>query len=392
MLTIKAVQEQKAENQVKLKAIWEDVEKREVKNLTDDETKIVDELQALIEGANDTIEKLKTSEEAVEPDAPESNPDTTSNTAKDEAKKEIVAKERKQFENYIRAIKNAEDGNLSASENGAVIPTTIADKIIEKVYDISPILEKSTQYNVPGKLEIPCYGKDDANNIQMAYKDEFNELISTSGNFTSIELEGFLAGALTKISRKLINNSKFDIVSFVVRKMAEAIARFIEHELLIGTDGKIEGLAKGITQVVTSDSATALVADDLIRTQDSVKQAFQSKAIWIMSSKTLTAIRLLKYTVDGHYILNQDLTSEFGYKLLGKDVYVSDNMPEIEAGKKVVYYGNMQGLASKFTNNMEIQVLNELFATQHATGVVGWIDFDAKVEDAQALAALEMGA
>jgi hypothetical protein len=39
---------------------------------------------------------------------------------------------------------------------------------------------------------------------------------------------------------------------------------------------------------------------------------------------------------------------------------------------------------------MNIEVLREKFATQHAVGVVAWIDFDSKVENAQALVAIQM--
>ena len=41
---------------------------------------------------------------------------------------------------------------------------------------------------------------------------------------------------------------------------------------------------------------------------------------------------------------------------------------------------------------MEVQVLREKYATQHAVGVVAWMEFDSKVENEQKLAALKMGA
>ena len=71
-------------------------------------------------------------------------------------KEERALNEEKAFENYIRGVVNTrEDVNMTLSDNGAVIPTTIANRIIKKVYDISPILERSTKYNVKGKLELP---------------------------------------------------------------------------------------------------------------------------------------------------------------------------------------------------------------------------------------------
>lgn len=297
----------------------------------------------------------------------------------------------KAFENYIRGIVSEERAeNLTFSDNGAVIPTTIANRIITKVYDISPILERSTKYNVKGTLEIPYYPESDATDITMAYATEFVELESSAGEFTNIQLTGYLAGALTLVSRSLINNSQFDIVGFVVDHMAYNIHRWIEKELLNGTASKIAGLS-GVTQEVTAAAATAITADELIQLQDTVKDAFQNNAIWIMSPATRTALRLLKDDV-GRYLLQDDITAPFGKVLLGKPVYVSDNMPDMAAEATAIYYGDMSGLAVKITEEMEIQVLREKYATQHADGVVAWLEMDAKVENAQKIAKLEMAA
>ena len=78
--------------------------------------------------------------------------------------------------------------------------------------------------------------------------------------------------------------------------------------------------------------------------------------------------------------------------LLGKPVYVSDNMKDMTASATVIYYGDMSGLAVKITEEMEVQVLREKYATQHSVGVVAWMEFDAKVENEQKLAVLKMGA
>lgn len=297
----------------------------------------------------------------------------------------------KAFANYLRGVVSEERAeNLTFGDNGAVVPTTIANRIIKKVYDISPILEKATKYNVKGTLEIPYYPESDAIDIAMAYATEFVELESSAGKFTNISLTGYLAGALTLVSRSLINNSQFDIVGFVVDHMAYNIHRWIENELLNGTTSKIAGLS-GVTQEVTAAAATAITADELIRLQDTVKDAFQGPAIWIMSSNTRTALRLLKDDM-GRYLLQDDITAPFGKVLLGKPVYVSDNMPDMAAGKTAIYYGDMSGLAVKMTEEMEIQVLREKYATQHADGVVAWVEMDAKVENAQKIAKLEMAA
>lgn len=299
------------------------------------------------------------------------------------------ARELRSFEAFLRGDKLMQEraGELTLTDNGAVIPTTIANRIVKKVYDVAPVLQKSQKYNVPGKLQLPYYDTTDSS-IKVAYQTEFSPLTSSNGSFKSIELGGFLAGALSKISNSLINNSQFDIVNFVVDQMGEDIARFIEHELLIGTPGKVAGLS-GITNATTAAAANAITADEVVKLKDSIKDVYQGNAIWIMSNKTRTALRLLKGT-DGHYLLQDDITSPFGSTLLGKPVYVSDNMPEIAAKAAPIYYGDMSGLATKFTENISTQILREKYADEHATGVIAWFEFDAKVQDQQRLAKLVM--
>ncbi len=357
-----------------------DKAKAEERAMTEEEMTQFNNLEKEIKDLDTTIEAEKRAQELT-------IVDSSKNDGK--AEERAVAEERA-FENYIRGIvEERTDVNLTVVDNGAVIPSSIANKIIQKVYNISPIYQLATRYNVGGTLNIPYYDESTLQSITMAYATEFTDLESTSGKFASIELKGFLAGVLTKISKSLINNSQFDIVSFVVNKMAESISRWIEKELLNGTDNKIAGLST-VTQEITTASATVITADELIDLQEAIPDAYQAGAIWIMNKATRTAIRKLKDNTS-NYILNKDATARWGYTLFGKDVYVSDNMPGMEAGKTAIYYGDMSGLAVKLSEEMNIEILREKFATQHAVGVVGWLEMDSKVENAQKIAKLVMG-
>lgn len=301
--------------------------------------------------------------------------------------------ENRAFECYVRGIapelETREAVNMTVGDNGAVIPTGIANKIIGMVKEISPLYQRATHYNVGGNLTIPSYDES-TQKITMAYATEFTALTSTSGKFTSISLSGFLAGALTKVSISLVNNSKFDIVSYVIRKMAEAVAEWIENELINGTASKIEGLSK-VTASVTAAAATAITSDELIDLQESIPDALQANCIWVMSRATRKAIRKLK-DGDGNYLPNKDATSKWGYSLFGHDVYVSQSMPDMAAGKRAVLYLDPTGLAVKISEEPSVQVLREKFADEHAVGVICWMEVDFKVENKQKVAVLAMGA
>ena len=373
----KGLEEQRTELLLEMNQTLEGV-KAEQRIMTEDEEKKFNDAKEKIAKIDSTLKAIS-DQRALEDIKP-----------LDKKKETKVELEERAFANYVRGvIETRADVNLTVGDNGAVIPSSIANKIIKKVYDISPIYQLATRYNIGGTLTIPYYDESETS-ITTAYASEFTELESKSAKFGSIELKGYLAGVLSKISKSLANNSNFDLVSFVVTAMAESIAKFIEKELLKGTTDKITGLSTA-KQKITSASATAVVADELIDVQEKVPDAYQSGAIWIMNKATRTAIRKLKDN-DGNYLLNKDVSAKWGYTLLGKDVYTSDNMDTMAAGKTSIYYGDMSGLAVKLSEDVNIQILREKFATQHAIGIVGWVELDSKIENDQKISKLEMKA
>lgn len=299
-------------------------------------------------------------------------------------------RERKTFENAIRGIVNTDSQTMPADAK-TLIPTTVWNRIISQVIEISPVFSMADRYNITGTLILPKYDAQNSS-IVMQYADEGTTAESGKVVITQITLSGFLARCLAKISKSLINNSNFDIVGFVEAKMAQAIALYFEREILFGTEGKVEGLT-GITSdmTVTTAAATKITSDELMDLQDKVIDNYQGNSIWIMNRETRNAIRKLKDN-DGDYLLNRDFTAKWGYTLLGKDVYCSDAMGKMLAGKTTIYYGDLSGLAVKVSEEANMQVLQERYAEEHLLGILAFVEWDAKVADTQKLAKLVMAA
>lgn len=353
----------------------------ETRAMTDEEDAAFKALEAEIRDLDSVIERAKAVEGMGM--APVEEP-AAAGEAEAEERDGLDMAEVRSLAAYIR---DERAGELSKTDNGAIVPKTIAAAIIKKVRDISPIYSMATHYNVKGTLAIPYYDET-SGAVTVAWADEFTDLESKSGKFATIDLTGYLAGALTKVSRSLLNSQDFDLVSFVIDDMAEKIAQFLEKTIIEGD--KVNGL-KGVTAKVTAASQTAITADELIQLQDTVKDVYQGGCIWVMNPATRTALRQLK-DGNGRYLLQDDVTAAFGHTLLGKPVYVSDAMPAMAASKAAIYYGDFSGLAVKSVEEPNIQVLHEKYATQHAIGIVGWLEFDAAVQDAQRISKLEMGA
>ncbi len=314
-----------------------------------------------------------------------------------EDKKELTQEEKdvKNFATFIRNTVNGiqNDTNLTKGDNGTIIPKTIAQKIIDKVIEISPLFASATKYNAKGTFAVPKYN-DTTDDVTVAYATEFDELVSHSGKFETVELTGFLIGALTKISKSLLNNSDFNLTEYVINKMAEKFKLFYEGEMINGTSTKISGIVGSYDSTnmkVVLSNKSSVTADELIDIQEAVPDTFQTNAYWIMNRDTRKKIRKLK-DKDGNYILNRALNEKWDYELLGKPVYCSEKVEKLGTETKpVIFYGDFSGLAVKETEEMEIQVLVEKFATQHAIGVCGYSELDAKVENTQKIAVAVSG-
>lgn len=381
-MNIKGLEEKRVDLAEQMNSLL-DTAKKEERAMTSEEITKFDELEAEINNIDKTIER-------------EEKRNTMENV---EIKKDVTVEERdiKSFADYIRnsvqGIENRAETNLAKGDNGAVIPKSIVKKIMEQVENISPIYKLATKYHLAGTVNVPKENNT-SDTITVAYATEFTELESHSNKFATIELTGFLYGALTKISKSLLRNSDFDLTNWVVKKMAKKIAKFIEGELINGTASKTAGIAGSYdasNMKVTTAKVNAITADELIDLQELVPDEYQADCIWVLNRATRKAIRKLK-DGQGNYLLEKDSTSKWGYRLMGNDVYCSDNMAVLgTANKNVVMYGDFSGLAVKEGEKTEIQVLTERFATQHAVGVVAWGEIDAKVEDTQKIAVAVTG-
>lgn len=381
-MNLKALAEQRAALLAEMEAISETAH-AETRAYSEEELARAEELEAQIRAIDATYKAEEA--RAVLAASPKAVPVDGDITPTDKTEAEERA-----FAQYIVDSKaEFRAGELTMSANGAVIPASIVNKIISKVKEISPLYAMATKYNIGGTITIPYYDES-TSAITMGYVEEFTELESHVGQFKSIELKGYLAGTLSVLSLSLINNSQFDIIGYIVNKMAEAIANWVEKELLRGTSQKITGLSNiSAAMTVTAASQTAITADEIMELQDKVIDAFQNGACFIMNRATRSAIRKLKDS-DGNYLLNRDISAKWGYTLFGKDVYTTDNADTMAAGKTVIYYGDFSGLAVKLSEDASINVLREKYATQHAVGVYAYMEMDAKIENAQKIACLKM--
>jgi len=384
---MKELSEKRAALVLSLKSLLETA-KTENRAFTDEESKKFDETEAQIKALDATIKAEERAKNISVLHVPETTP-----KAEQPTQEQIEERAFTDFINGKITEMRAGEQNVDwTNNNGAIVPVTIAKKIIDAAVDICPILKGADVYHEKGTLKIPKWTKaNSTHDVTVGYATEFTPLTADSGKFASVDLGGYLAGALVLVGKSVINNAAINVTQFVIRKIAEKVAGFIEGELLKGSGSLAAQGATKTSNVVTTGTALTIGLDDLIAVQAAVKQKYQKNSCWTMSSNTWTAIKQLKDD-NGRPLIEPDSSAEFPYRLLGKPVYLSDNMDEIGGNKLAILYGDYNGLSVNFREDISIQILREAFFNQHAIGICCFFEFDSKVTDEQKLAVLKVKA
>lgn len=369
MNELKKLLEQRAELQKQMEELL-DAAKKETRALNEEEVAKFDDLEKQRNSIDETIER----ENRARATQTKLNViDGKTAEAKEEA--EIRA-----FENFVRGKAGefrADEIQLTQGNNGSIIPTSIANRIITKVRDMVPFLQIANVINTSGKLSIPVYAEDNKNYINAGYIDEGTALTDNIGKFSTVDLTGYVIGALSLVSNKLVTNTDINVTDFVVNEVARAIAEKLEKEFVVGTTNKITGITSQ-TAGVTLASKSAITYDELVTIKHKLNQRFRKNAVWLMNDSTYTTICKLKDSEGRPYFKDDD------YMILGSKVIVSESFDELGAtSKKPIVYADMSGYTIKGAKTVEIQVLREKYADRNLLGVIGYAEYDAKISDAK---------
>lgn len=346
----------------------------EQRPMTEEEISEIEALKAEVEGINKQEEVVESTRN-LKPVQKE----------KTKEEKEVIVMERslevraQEEKVFVEALREGNTRALNAGDNGAMIPETVSNRIIEKIKEISPLLREAQIVNVKGNYRVIRESGD----TEAQYVEEGQAIGKVNFTFEGKVLKNFIIGADAVISNSLINNTEIDIVGYVVNKIAKKIAEKLEKEILVGTAEKIEGISKTPNVVtVTGD----LSIDNFIDLQCEVL-ARPEDTMFILSRDTYKAVRKMKDAVGQPYLC-ADASKGFAETLLGARVCVSDML----TGTTLGYLVDPKSVVVKYSKEVEIKVLNEKYADVYATGVIGYVEADATYENEQLVGKLVTGA
>jgi HK97 family phage major capsid protein len=203
--------------------------------------------------------------------------------------------------------------------------------------------------------------------------DEEGAIPESDDSFGQVSIGAYKLGTLIKVSEELLNDSVFNLESYISREFARRIGNKEEESFFAGDgSGKPTGIlaATGGAQLgVTTAGATAITLDEVLDLFYSLKAPYRNKAVFVMNDSTVKAIRKLKDS-QGQYLWQPSIQAGTPDTILNRPLYTSSYVPAIAAAAKTVAFGDFSYYWVADRQGRVFKRLNELYA---ATGQVGFI-------------------
>jgi HK97 family phage major capsid protein len=315
--------------------------------------------------------------------------DTKTGRASDEYKKAFwnVMRSKNPHYDIRNALEVGED-----SEGGYLVPDEFERTLVQSLEEenifrkLAKIIQTSS-----GDRKIPVV----TTHGTASWLDEEELYPDTDEVFGQTSIGAYKLGTFIKVSDELLNDSVFDLPSYISTEFARRIGSKEEEAFFVGDgSGKPTGIfaATGGAQLgVTTTGATAITVDEVIDLFYSLKSPYRKKAVFVMNDSTVKAIRKLK-DGQGQYLWQPSLTAGTPDTILNRPVYTSAYVPTIEAGAKTIAFGDFKYYWIADRQGRSFKRLNELFATTGQVGFMATQRVDGKLILPEAIKVLQQKA
>lgn len=258
----------------------------------------------------------------------------------------------------------------SDPDGGYFVRPQMAASIGKKVFESSPMRALADSITISTDAYEEFYDNDEPASGWVG--EQTTRSVTANNVIKKLRIEAHELHSSPKATQKLLDDSSIDIESWHAGKVQEKFARDEATAFITGNGvAKPRGIlsyASGdgfnMIEQISSNSSANFDADDLIDVQDSLLEAFQNGASWLMRRASWSYVRKLK-DGEGRYLVapGGNLLSGNSMELLGKPVSFAADMPAIGADSLSVAYGNYKS-GYMIVDRIGIRVLRDPFTSK----------------------------
>ena len=277
------------------------------------------------------------------------------------------------FVDVTNALQIGED-----SEGGFLVPDEFERKLIAGLEEENVFRPLATRIQTAsGDRKIPVITQKG----EATWLEEEEAYTLSDDAFGQVTLSAYKLGTAIKISEELLNDSVFDLPSYIAKEFARRIGTKEEEAFLVGDGkGKPTGVfsATGGGQIGATTSGNSITFDDMIELFYSLKSPYRKKATWLLSEQTLKTLRKVKDST-GNYIWSPSVQAGVPDTILNRPYVTSVYAPAPDTGNAAIAFGDFSYYWISDRQGRSLKRLNELFAMNGQVGFLASQRVDGKL-------------
>lgn len=263
------------------------------------------------------------------------------------------------------------------ADGGYLVPEEFERQIVTGLDEANVVRSLAKVITTSAERKIPVAAAHSA----AQWTAENAAYTESNPTFDQKTIDAFKLTDLVKVSIELLQDSAFDLESYIAGEFARAFGIAEEQAFCVGTGtNQPAGIftANGGTVGVNAAAAAAITADELISLVYALKSPYRRNARFLMNDATISAIRKLKDN-NGAYLWQPSLQAGQPDRLLGYELHTSPYVPTMAAGALTVAFGDFKNYWIADRAGRTVQRLNELYSTNGQVGFVATERVDGKV-------------
>jgi HK97 family phage major capsid protein len=369
--------------------------KEEKRDLHQDEETILDRIHAEERDIAKKIERLEFLEEGLKRQAEDKGFEQREEQRQKPEHREAFKKwitggiqSLTQEERNLMFNHRAEERALSATTGAAggfTVPQGFYNELIDAMKWFGGMRNVANVFQTDSGNALPIPTANDTSNVGAILAENTQAASTPDVPFGQVTLNAYkYTSNIVLVPIELLQDSAFDIESYLARKLGERIGRINNTHFTVGTgssqpQGVVTGAVSG--KVGLTGQTTSVIYDDLIDLEHSVDIAYRPNAKYMLNDQSLKAIKKLKDSqgrplwLPGLAFKEPDTINGYGYQL-------NNDVAQMAANAKSILFGDYSNYFIRDVKNIAVVRFNEKYMDAGQVGFVAFSRADGKLVNA----------
>ena len=276
----------------------------------------------------------------------------------------------------------------TATDGAELVPTTLYSQLHKYIEDYANVVSDTRIIRTAGgeTLNLPVV----STNAGATWEGEGDAIAEADPQFATVSLSAYKLARLTQVSSELLQDSAFNVSSFVVESAAQALALAIDTAVVTGA-GTTQPLGfDNETPADTTAGTAAVTADELIDAYHTLAPPFRANAKWYMADSTIQAIRKLSNAGTVDYVWQPGLAAGQPDRLLGYPVVATPDLPAMATGVVFAAFGDLsKAYTTRMAGSVRVDRSSDFAFANDLETFRFIVRLDGKVHDSRAISVID---